>query len=133
MRAIAPFAIPTILLNATIVYFGISPTFIAIICSVILSFVLSYFLRDIYKRQSWIIPGIIGFAFPIIGFLFIGIWRKAAFSWDIDYNPPIYVTALLFIAWTMILSAPYMILFSLINGIRSFMRNTAEQDAAANP
>jgi len=133
MKAIAPFAIPTIFLNSVIVCFGISPTLGAMIFTVVTSFILGCCLSLLYKQQSWIIPGVISLGFPIMGFLILGKWWQATFSWDLSYSPPLYWTALLFAAWTMILSAPYILLFCLINGLRSIMRNTAEQDAAANP
>jgi len=127
MKVTSIFSIVSVCVNAAIIYFFFSPEISAIVFTIVPSAILGYFLSHIYKGKSWLMPSAFSIAFPILGFLLLGFWWKSAFSWDVSYRPPIYLTILLFLGWTMIFTTPYFLLLSLINGIRSLLRNTAEQ------
>jgi len=53
-------------------------------------------------------------ALPLFGFLFLGIWWRYAFTWDLETEPSLILTGLYFIAWSLICAFPLPILIAVV-------------------
>lgn len=67
-------------------------------------------------------------AMPLFGFVIIGFWWRATFSWEKDYVAPLYWTLFYFLAMCLIALTPVPLLWTIITKIRKKSQNQNSAD-----